>query len=163
MVWAFWLVAAIIIVSALGVVGFANLIHSALALAATFLAVAILYLFLAAEFVAAMQVLIYIGAVAVLIVFGIMVINRSGMQLSNPSGKTVLGAFVVAIVTMAVLLLGILNHNWPVTQQNPPDDTIAVMADLVFNRFLIPFEIAGLLLLVSVIGAILLAREVRQR
>ncbi len=181
----FLLIAALGVLSALGVVLARNLVHAALYLVAFFFLVACLFLLLEAEFMAAMQVLIYIGAVAILLMFGIMLTrNIQGDDTTIARGAALIPGGIVAAGLIFVLCLGIQEHRgtkarpaWSSIQSRPaPVDTPAAPGygrSLAINemgrwvgiemmtRFLIPFEVAGLLLTAALVGAISLARSDR--
>jgi NADH-quinone oxidoreductase subunit J len=145
--------------SGLGVVTSRNLFRAALLLVLTFFAVAGLYVLLEAEFLAAVQVLIYVGAIAVLILFAIML---AGQSIQNP-GRQLNEQWPLAAISGA-LLLGVLvfillQVQWPVSDATPPQNAIMQLGVDLMGRYLLPFEVASVLLLVAMVGAILIARE----
>ncbi|MGC8873206.1 MAG: NADH-quinone oxidoreductase subunit J family protein [Chloroflexia bacterium] len=163
---AFFALAGLTVVSALAVVTLRNLLHSALALVMTFMGVAGLYLLLQAEFIAFVQVLLYIGAVMVLILFAIMLTRRlMQQQLYQFSGKW----WIAALLALLLLLL-IGPVVWTTWGQRPslapepvaPDAT-ARLGEVLMTRFSLPFEIASVLLLVALVGAIVVAWPRRDR
>ncbi len=157
----FWITAFVVIASAVGVVTMTNLIHSALLLALTMFGVAVLFVILAADFLAAVQVLVYVGAVMALVVFGVMILQRGPMNLSNMPSKHVLGGLFAAIATMGFLFWGLGSTEWPVSEAAPAATTVEPIAELLFTKYVVAFEVAGVLLTVAAIGAIILAKEVR--
>lgn len=136
-----------------------NLFHSALWLVGSFFGVAALYGLLEAEFLAVAQILIYIGAIATLIIFATMLTR--GMML----GRTKMSNFqsgisgVVAILLLGLLVLVLLQVNWPTEALPVPDDTIAMIGEAFVSAYVIPFEVMSVLLLVALVGAIMIARE----
>lgn len=136
-----------------------NLFHAALWLVGSFFGVAAIYATLAAEFLAVAQVLIYIGAISTLIVFAIML--SRGMMLGRIVMRNYQWAIsaVVAVLIFALLVVFLLQINWPVVEQAMPPNTIALIGQELVTTYLIPFEVIGLLLSVALIGAILVARE----
>lgn len=155
---AFYILAGITIASAMGVVMKPNLVHSSLLLALCFIGVAGLYVLLEADFLAAVQILIYSGAVAVLIVLGIMLTQRSSMDETNQnsgwrkSSAIVCGFFVVVIL----VVIGITP--WQYSVALPVQDTPGVIAQLLLTDYMVAFEAAAVLLLAAMIGAIALAK-----
>ena len=147
--------------SAMGVVLLKNIVYAAFLLGATFISVAGLYLLLNADFVAAAQVLIYVGAVNILILFAIMLVNKRqdyqevkyGTLRNVVTGGVCLGLFGLLAVTVT-------STNWaiaPTIAKLP--STMVVIGLHFFSDYLLPFELASILLLVSLIGAIVLARR----
>jgi NADH-quinone oxidoreductase subunit J len=157
-VFYFWLLAAIVTASALAVVLLKNIVHSALYLVLTFVGVAGLYILLNAEFLAAVQLLVYTGAIAVLIVFAIMLTRRGDIRASNLFNVNCLAAAVVSLALFVVITLATGRMAWTANPGQAPAGNVATFADAFLGRFAIPFEIAAVLLLVAMVGAILLAR-----
>ncbi|WP_062284186.1 NADH-quinone oxidoreductase subunit J family protein [Neomoorella mulderi] len=158
----FWLLAAIIIASALAVVLLKNIVHSALYLVLTFVGVAGLYILLNAEFLAAVQLLVYAGAVAILIVFAVMLTRRGDIRASNLFNVNYLAAAVVSLALFIVITLATGRMAWTATPGQAPAGNVGAIADAFLGHFAIPFEIAAVLLLVAMVGAILLARGGKQ-
>ena len=145
--------------AALAVVTSKNLFHSALFLILSFVGVASLYVLLEAPFLAAVQVLVYVGAIAILIVFAIMLTRRlmaeDLVQRNAQWGWSALGA-VLHYVALGVILLP---ENWPVEEAAVPKETISTLGQDLMGRYLVPFEVASVLLLVALVGSIIIARE----
>lgn len=160
---AFWIIAFVTLGSALAVVYLTNIVHSALALILTFLGIAGIYLTLYADFLAAIQVLVYGGAVSILIVFGIMLINRGEGRMceTNTFGKYKYTALIVVAALFGVISYFIIRTPWQVETGEISTDSLGQIADVLFNNFVIPFELAAILLTVSMVGAIVIAREVK--
>jgi len=154
----FILLAFFTLFSALCVVLFRSLIYSALSMIGSFLGVAGIYILLHAELVAAAQVLIYVGAISVLVIFAIMLTRQRSGDISLFFHKQAWVALppviVAAIVVVAVLATA--GYNATTEMQNPVDEEIAA---LLFNEYTFPFELVSLALLVAVMGAILLAKR----
>jgi len=150
--------AAGVIGGGLAVVTLRNLIHSAVAMMVCFGSLAGMYALLGAPVVAAAQVLIYIGAISVLILFAIMLTQAGDANLPAPFQRQAPVAAVVAIAL--VLLVG-----WAVFQTDWANSTVIIAVDLnrlaaaIFNDYALPFEIVAFLLLAAIIGAIYLARR----
>jgi NADH-quinone oxidoreductase subunit J len=145
--------------AALAVVISKNLFHSALFLILSFVGVASLYVLLEAPFLAAVQVLVYVGAIAILIVFAIMLTRRlmaeDLVQRNAQWGWSALGA-VLLFVALGVILFQV---NWPVVEAAVPKETISALGQDLMGRYLVPFEVASVLLLVALVGSIIIARE----
>ena len=164
----FGLLAALIIGAAMMVVTVRNVIHAALWLIASFFAVAALYLVLEAEFIAIVQVLVYVGAISILILFAIMLTRSS-------EGERLLTQhwWAAALISLglfgAVLLPTLVGHTWniPLPSGAPgTPETLSGVEEIgrgFVNEFVIHFEVAGILLTVALIGAIVIAFEERSR
>jgi len=156
---AFWILAIVGVVAALAVVLLRDIFRAALALILCFLIVAGIYVTLNADFLAAMQVLIYVGAISVLIILAIMLTRD--IQRGSPSNKLRIPAFVVAILFLGVVVFTMTNTAWQVASESPQEPTVPVLATKLFGEdgFILPVEIVPLLLLAAVLGAIVLVRE----
>jgi len=158
----FYVISICLIVSALGVVLLPRIVHSALALVLFFFMIAGIYILLQADFIAATQVIIYVGAITVLFLFAIMLTHRSYAPDSNPGNSQWMAAVVVAVV-IGGILVGVLSQaRFQITSAITPGgvaDVTAALGKLLMGPYLVPFEIAGMLLLAAMIGAIVIARE----
>jgi len=158
---AFYVIAALIVFGAIRVVTCKNLVHAALWLVLVLAGVAAQYILLAAEFVAITQVLVYLGAIVVLFLFGIMLTRAktgTDTDLDHGSVKKV-GAGVIG-----VLLLGVMGYAlWDEYRGQEIGDLVvqrtAAVSDSIFSTYLLPFEVISVLLLAALIGAIVLARR----
>jgi len=160
---AFWLIAGITVLLALGVIFFKNIVHSALCLIGTFLGVAAVYLTLEADYLGLVQVLVYGGAVSVLIVFAIMLVQRGSIRETNLFGRLKYKAFLIALVVFLLLSHLLWRGNWPQTDAaGAVENSAEGLAGLMLNDFVMSFEIAAVLLLVAMIGAIVVSREVKK-
>jgi NADH-quinone oxidoreductase subunit J len=141
-----------------------NIVHSAFALLLSFFCVAGLYILLASDFVAATQVIVYIGGILVLILFGVMLTEKiDKVKISNQALKP-LRAWLLLIVTGAVVITAILKTNWNTQIPPPPAPMTGELGNAFLTRYLLPFEVASVLLLVALIGAIIAGRkEVRRK
>lgn len=155
---AFLIIGTIIISSAMCVVLFKELIYSALSMVGCFLGVAGLFVMLHAELVAAAQVLIYVGAISVLIIFAIMLTShRTGDVRLYFHQQAWIAAPICAIAAAAlVVIMATAEYNSTSEAQNPGDEQIA---SLLFNEYAFPFELVSLALLVAMVGAVLLAKK----
>ncbi len=156
---AFWVLAIIGIASALAVVLLRDIFRAALSLILCFLTVAGIYVTLSADFLAAVQVLIYVGAISVLIILAIMLTRE--VQRGSPSSKLRIPAFVVAILFLGVVSFALINTPWQISILPPLEPTTATLAVKLFGEggFILAVEIAAVLLLAAILGAIVLVRE----
>lgn len=150
------MMAGLTVVSALLVVSMRNIFHAVLALVLSFIGVAGLYVTLSAGFLAAVQVLIYAGAIAVLTLFAVF-LTRNAMTQGNPPGRLQASALVASALVFLALAYVFLNTAWPSSAGRfyGPDQ----IASSLFTTYVFPFELASVLLLVAMIGAIVIARE----
>ena len=156
---AFWVIVGITIGSAFMVVQSKSLLYSAYALLFTFIGVTGLYIFLWADFLAVVQVVVYVGGILVLIIFGIMLTNKiTSVNISHTSMQKSMGA-VVVIAFMGLLGYMILSTPWLVLSNAEPSDTTSAIGRLLLMDYLLPFEAVSLLLLGALIGATTLSRK----
>jgi NAD(P)H-quinone oxidoreductase subunit 6 len=155
----FYLIALITVVSA-GMVAFSrNIIYSAFSLLGTFMGVAGLYIFLGADFVAAVQVLIYVGGILVLILFAVMLTHRiTDVQITNRAAGRIPALIVVGVLTY-LLVDTIKETPWAKAKEVVYAATTAKIGDLFLYTYLLPFELASLVLLAALIGAVVLSRK----
>jgi len=155
----FWFVALFTIVSAVFVVLNNQLLYSAVALLMTLFGVAALYVFLWADFIAGVQLIVYIGGILVLIIFGIMLTNRiSSVRLSQTNVQQGVGAVISAWLLILISLV-ISKTQWLQSESIEPSSTVNDIGVLLLTKYLLPFEAVSLLLLGALIGAALLSRE----
>jgi len=156
---AFWILALVGVMAALAVVLLRDIFRAALSLVLCFLTVAGIYITLSADFLAAVQILIYVGAISVLIILAIMLTRE--VQHGSPSNRLQIPAFIVAVLFLGGVAFAMLNTPWPVSSVPPLEPTTPALAGLLFGEggFILPVEIAPVLLLAAIIGAIALARE----
>lgn len=156
---AFWVLAIVGIAAAISVVWLRDVFRAALALVLCFLTIAGIYITLSADFLAAVQVLIYIGGISVLIILAIMLTRE--VQRGSLSNQLRIPAFIMTAIFLAVLIFALTNTPWPVSPAQPLAPTTAALAVKLFGRggFILPVEIAAALALAAIIGAIVLVRE----
>lgn len=156
---AFWVLAVVGVVAALAVVLLRDVFRAALSLILCFLVVAGIYITLSADFLAAVQVLIYVGAISVLIILAIMLTRE--VQQGSLSNKLRIPAFVVAVLLLGVVGFAVVNTPWQVSTVPPLEPTTAALAGRLFGEggFILAVEIAAVLLLTAILGAIVLVRE----
>lgn len=154
----FYVFAVIVIGSAFLVVYGRNLIHSAFALLATFFGVAVFYVLLGADFLAGAQVLIYVGGILILLLFGVMLTQRIyDMNLKTETHQVLPGA-AVALAIFATLVAVIFRTPWRNLGIVVEGATTETIGRLFMTRYILPFEAASVLLLVALIGAAMLVR-----
>lgn len=155
----FWVLAALLITSAILVVVLRNVFRAALALVVSFIAVAGLFITLSADFLAMAQILIYVGAVAVVILLAVMLTREAERgSRSNSFWAVALGATVPFV---GLLAWGLLNTSWTLSTSAPPESTLPLLSSKLFSEdgFLIVVEMAGVLLLVTIVGAITIVKR----
>jgi NADH-quinone oxidoreductase subunit J len=156
----FAIIATLTIAAAVAAISLRNLVHCALALVVTFIGLAAAYLQLNAQFVGFAQILVYVGAVAILIVFAIL-LTRSG---ETPQQSIVSSGWLSGIVvTVAVLgvLVWAINHSTIMKSGIPPPTEITVkqIGDALMTKYVLPLEVIGLLLTAALIGAVIIAMK----
>ncbi|UCD16341.1 MAG: NADH-quinone oxidoreductase subunit J [Candidatus Zixiibacteriota bacterium] len=155
----FYLFSFVIIASAMCVVSLKNIFHSALFLILTLFAVAGIYILLHAEFLAVVQVLIYVGAVSVLIIFAIMLTSRlASKKIEQSNEQVTLGLFICVLFLLASV--GSLTYTaWNTVDLPMIEHNILTIGKLLMTRYVLPFEVVSVVLLAALIGAVVLARE----
>ena len=155
----FYLIALITVLSA-GMVAFSrNIIYSAFSLLGTFMGVAGLYVFLGADFVAAAQVLIYVGGILVLILFAVMLTHRiTDVAITNRAAGRI-PALIVVGVLVYLLVQTIRETAWVRAKEVIYAPTSATIGDQFLEQYLLPFELASVVLLAAMIGAVALSRK----
>jgi len=160
-------VSGVTVLSALGVVFSRNIIHSALALILAFLGVAVTFFQLGAGFIGLVQILVYAGAISVLIIFAVMLVmnvDAARTNKANPNGWTFIWGTLLALVIIAVLGTTIMYSDLvPALGELPVADAVGALAGLMLGNYVVAFEAAAILLLVAVVGAIILARGVEEK
>ena len=155
----FYFFAAITVGSAAVVVFSRSLIHSAFALLFTFFGVAALYVFLGADFLAATQLVIYVGGILVLLLFGVMLTHK----LYDLNLKTETFQFLPGLLIMLAVFLTlagvIMNTSWLSRGERPMNPTTAEIGELFMKDYVLPFEIASVFLLIALIGAAMIVRR----
>jgi NADH-quinone oxidoreductase subunit J len=158
--YAFVAVAVIGSISAVAVVTARNVVHAALYLVVTLASVGVTFLLLGAEFVGWVQILIYVGAIVILFLFGLMLtkapIGRDALDYQNRAVGAVVG------IAMFVGLASLIVRAWPVSSTPNPGSTpsdSAVLGTALFRDYVLPFEAVSFLLLAALIGAIVLSRK----
>ena len=167
----FWITAILLVGSALLVVTQRNIVHSALALVVVFAMASGIYLLLNAEFIAIVQILIYAGAVTILILFALMLTRTNNLQLnSNPSNKQWWVALIIsALVGAGIVYAATVSPHATSVDVGGVDqlpngvNNVVRIGQLLYSpttySYVLPFEIASVVLLVAIVGAIVIGRE----
>ena len=150
----------IIATSAIWVVVSPNLVHSAVSLLFTLFGIAGLYVFLFADFLAATQVVIYVGGILVLIIFGVMLTNKIDKPvIESVSSNKIIGVLISSFI-FTILSIIVIQTKWPVIENSSPGpSTVELIGKLILGKYLLPFELVSILLLAALVGAALLARK----
>lgn len=151
---------ALVLVLALGVVTLRNLFHCALCLAAVLIGTAMIYVVLHAEFLAAVQVLIYVGAVMTLLIFVIMLtehLAEKSIRQNNRQSPAAVISLCGFVTLLAVLLL---KTPWPVTEKAlHANVSVMILGNALMGTYAFPFEVISVILIVCLIGAIVIAKK----
>ena len=163
----FWLLAVVSVAAALAVVFVKDIFKAALFLVVVFLAIAGFFVILSAEFLAVVQVLIYAGAISILIIFAIMMTRDVGR--GNLPNRLHPMALVVAVLLLIVIVVTVHQAEWTLLSGHPGTETMiqedvlsntpSLLGGLLVQEFILPFETAAALLLAALVGAIALVRE----
>jgi NADH-quinone oxidoreductase subunit J len=156
----FWVFAVVMGVSALRVVTSSNVVHSALYLVATLLGAAIMYVLLFAEFVAWVQVLVYVGAIVVLMLFGLMLTRApigKGSFDNDQRPLAAICALALFVVSSVIMIDAFEGREIDFTRE--AGTTSRQVGEAIFSDFVLPFEVVSVLLLAALVGAVIIARR----
>lgn len=155
----FYAIAGFTVISALGVALSTNVVYSAMALMGTLIGASGIYVFLAADFVAVVQLLVYVGGILVLTLFAIMLTHQiAEVQVSNRSvGR--LPAFALVVLVGVAMGVAMFRAPWHVEPLGEATPTTYGIGDSFLNQYLLPFELASIVLLTALVGAIVLSRK----
>jgi NADH-quinone oxidoreductase subunit J len=154
-VFAFYVLSAVTLVAAGGVMVSRNLLHAVLFLILTFVGIAGFFVLLSADFIAMAQVIIYVGAIAVLVLFAVLLTPRAGRD--NGETKFAAPGILLAVCLAAVFLFVIHDTAWSTNDIAPALD-VELLGEALLTTWVLPFEIASVLLTAALVGAIMLAR-----
>ncbi len=155
----FGLLAALAVVGAGGVAFSTHIIYSALSLMVSLLGVAGLYVMLGADFVAGVQLLVYVGGILVLTLFAVMLTHGiAEIEVSNRAASRPMGLVVVGAI-FALMLRGILAVDWKIVEEAPAGTSTYGIGDALLGTYILPFEVASLVLLAVLVGAVVLTRK----
>jgi NADH-quinone oxidoreductase subunit J len=156
---AFWILAIVAVLAALGVIALRNVFHSALSLIVCLAAIAGIFVTLSADFLAAIQILVYVGAISVLIILAVM-LTRNVAQ-GNSANRLRWPSLAVALAFFGLMSFAVLNTNWQIATAEPITPTTPALAEKLFGAggYILPLEIVPVLILAVILGAIVLVRE----
>jgi len=157
---SFGILTVMVLGGALGVVLMPSMVHAAFLLGMVFIGMSGLYVLLNADFVAASQILIYVGAVNVLLLFAIMLVNRRlpDAAAAKRGFRNALSSFV-CLAIFGLLVNGLVQAPWPVSSETPIANSTLKIGEQFFSNYLLPFEAVSILLLLALVGAIIIARR----
>ena len=163
MTWPFAILAMLTLASAVAAMSMRNLVHCALTLTVTFAGLAAFYLQLDAQFVGFAQVLVYIGAVAILVVFAILLTRSSELPRQSIFSTTWVVGVGIAVAVFG-LLSGLILSSRALTREirPPPEISVRQIGDQLMNKFILPLEVVGLLLTAALIGAVIIAMHEKE-
>ena len=155
----FYLFAAITLVSAFFVVTVRNIVHSAFYLLFTFFGVTGIYVLLGADFVAIVQLVVYVGGILILLLFGVMLTNKiTHVQIKTGTLQIVPAAIGVGLLA-GMLAAALFNTQWKSVETVLPNSTAQSLGYLLITDYALVFELLGILLLIALIGAASMARR----
>lgn len=154
----FYMVAGITVFFALRTVTSRNVFHSAIFLALTLMGVACVYLYLDAEFLAIIQILIYVGAIATLIIFAIMLTTRIQDRAIRQVNRQVFVSGIIALFFFLFFVHIIIKNPWQASSIGTGPLTLAQLGSCLMTNYVLPFEVASLILLAALVGAIVIGK-----
>jgi NADH-quinone oxidoreductase subunit J len=161
--WLFVIVAAWVLVCALGVVASKKVMYSAVSMVLCFLGVAFAYALLHAELIAIMQILVYVGAISIVILFAIMLTEVQDGEYRQFFNRQAIAAAVLAALAAAAISVTIVAADIGPIGEKTLNPGVRELSSLLFDRYVLPFELVSLVLLAAMIGAIVLARKEEER
>lgn len=160
----FYLLAAVIIAGALASVLLKNIVHCALAVTVAFAGLALLFLSLDAQFAGFVQILVYVGAVAILVVFAILLTRESGSSVDSFFSRSWLTGLVIAAGVFAIVAWSILRSAGALSNQAAaPASSVRDIGNALVGRYVLPLEIVALLLTSATIGAVIVAMHEKEK
>ena len=153
----FYILAAIMIGAAVMVVSIKNIFHSALFLVLCFFSVAGIYVLLDAEFLAAVQVLIYVGAITILMIFAIMLTHKLYSAKIRQSNEQVIPGLIIVGALLVATLFALGDTAWKLSFETPEAQSVVGIGRLLLTSYVLPFEIVSVVLLTALIGAVIIA------
>jgi len=156
---AFWVLAVVGVAAALTVVLLRNVFRTALALILCLVTVAGIYITLSADFLAGVQILVYVGGISILVILAIMLTRE--VQRGSLSNKFRIPAFLVAVIFLGVMIYTMVSNPWQISAAPPLEPTTSALAGMLLGEggFILAVEVAAALLLAAILGAIVLVRE----
>jgi len=159
---SFYVIAALSVIFALGVVASRNIFHCAIYLAVSLFCIAGVYLFLNAEFLAIVQVLIYVGAIVTLFLFAIMLTANIGDRSIRGTNRQVLGGGLIAAMIAVFFIYVIIGEPWKKSLLQAQPLTLQELGRSLMSAYALPFEVISLILLAALVGAIVIGRVKKQ-
>lgn len=160
----FAIIAGLTVGSAIAAMAFRNLVHCALSLVVTFAGMAALFLQLNAEFVGFAQILVYVGAVAILIVFAILLTREAEIEPPALVGTGTIWGIVIAAAAFVVIASALTSSvTVPRTLPPAPSATVHAIGDKLMTDYVLPLEVIGLLLTAAMIGAVIIAMQEKRK
>jgi len=155
----FWILAIVTVGAALAAVILRDVFRAALSLVLLFLAIAVMYITLYADFLAVVQVLIYVGAISILIIVAVMLTRE--VWHGSPPGKLRIPALIVSLLLLGTMVFTVVSTKWETSGEPPMQPTTAAIGTSLFSQggYILPVEISAVLLLAAILGAIVLMRE----
>jgi NADH-quinone oxidoreductase subunit J len=158
----FYVIAIVTLGSALMMVISKNIFHSALLMLVAFLGIAGVFVLLYADFLAATQVLVYAGAITIFIVFAIMFTIRGDMKSTNLFSRNLVPGALLSLIMIVVNAVMVMTTKWPLKAMIAPESTTKEIANLMLTKYVVAFEVTAVLLLVAMLGAIVIVKEVKK-
>ncbi|OGU54224.1 MAG: NADH-quinone oxidoreductase subunit J [Ignavibacteria bacterium RBG_13_36_8] len=155
----FYLFAAVTLISAFVVVTSRNIVYSAFSLLFTFFGVAGLYVLLGADFIAVVQIMVYVGGILILLLFGVMLTNKIVRVDIKTGTINIIPAIIGVILLLAAVLWIMLSTGWKSVPAEIAQTTTVGIGNLLVTEYVLIFELLGILLLVALIGAASIARR----
>jgi len=155
----FYILAGIILGSAVMVVSLKNIFHCALYLVLCLFGVAGIYILLSAEFLAAVQVLIYVGAITILMIFAIMLTAKLYNAKIKQSNEQVFPGIIIVAALLIATIFTLSRTAWKVSYEVAEVQSIVGIGNLLLTKYVLPFEVVSVVLLTALIGAIIIARK----
>lgn len=155
----FYLFAALTVISAIFVVTNKNIVHAAFFLLFTFFGVAGIYVLLGADFVAIVQLIVYVGGILILLLFGVMLTNKITDVEIKSGTVNILPAVVGVGLFAGALLAAMINSNWKTGNNELPVESTGILGHLLLQEYVLVFELLGIILLIALIGAASIARR----
>ena len=157
----FYIIAALIIFAAIKMLFSTNLIHSILFMVVAFIGIAIVYILLQADYLAIVQILVYVGAISILFIFGVMLTARDSMDRSNQFNRFKIFGTLTALAFLGLIIRIIMITTFTISGSTSSTQTISKISGLMLSDYAIAFEVSGVLLLVAMIGAIIIGKGVK--
>ncbi len=158
----FFILGLLTIGGAIFMISFQRVVHMVISIGVTFLSIAGLFILLEAEFNAVAQILVYSGAISILMLFGIMLTRHDALEEGVSKAQNYWVALVGVVLLFVVVFLGIQSTDWSIATERVAEPNVSNANQLgleIFTNFVIPFELVSVLLLVALVGAIIMAKK----